>query len=89
MQDCIAHTEIRFGNKQTHLRRISEVLKIPLEDMVFFDDQHGHCRNARALGVVSVQVPHGGVTRAAFKQILDEFAQSEPGRARAARAETT
>ncbi|CAE8639572.1 unnamed protein product, partial [Polarella glacialis] len=74
MSTCIAHCEIRFGNKQAHLRNIAQKLNVALEDMVFFDDQSGHVRDAKALGVTAVQVPHGGVTNAAFGQALEDFA---------------
>mmetsp|Transcript_73380 Transcript_73380/g.215122 ORF Transcript_73380/g.215122 Transcript_73380/m.215122 type:complete len:285 (+) Transcript_73380:91-945(+) len=75
MKDCIAHAEIRFDNKQVHLRRISEQLRIPLEEMVFFDDQSGHCCDARDIGVTAVQTPWGGVTHEKFSQALEDFAR--------------
>lgn len=74
MWDCVAHAEIHYGSKQGHLRSIAQKLGISLEHMVFFDDQMGHIRDARALGVTAVHTPRNGVTWAAFEEALRNFA---------------
>lgn len=75
MRDCVAQTEIHSGSKQGHLREIASGLGVALEDMVFFDDRAMHCQDVIEIGVVSVEVPVGGVTYAALNLALEAFAQ--------------
>lgn len=75
MRDCVAQSEIHSGSKQEHLREIAAGLGVALEDMVFFDDRAMHCQDVIEIGVVSVEVPVGGVTYAALDLALEAFAR--------------
>ena len=74
--DCMDVQEITKGNKQGHLRRISETTGIALEDMLFFDNERGNCLDVADLGVTVAWVPDG-VTAGAWEQSLERF--PEPG----------
>ena len=74
--DTMQVLEITKGNKQGHLRRISENTGIALEDMIFFDNERGNCLDVAKLGVTVAWVPDG-VTAGAWEQSLERF--PEPG----------
>ncbi len=64
--------EIHKGCKTIHLKNISKQTGVALEDMVFFDDQYGNCRDVASIGVTAVYTPDG-LTRKAFDEALDKF----------------
>ena len=79
MKQCIDHAEIHYGNKQGHLKQISEALGVDLTDMIFFDDQRGHITDAKAIGVSAVQTPRGGVSWKHFQSALQDLARGGHG----------
>lgn len=55
----IRFREIYPGSKIKHLHRISKDSGIPLQNMVFFDDELRNIRDTQTLGVHAVLVPNG------------------------------
>lgn len=51
--------EIYPGNKFTHLRRIMDKTKIPIEEIVFFDDEYRNISDIQSMGIESVFVNNG------------------------------
>uniref|UniRef100_A0A6T7L766 Magnesium-dependent phosphatase-1 n=1 Tax=Coccolithus braarudii TaxID=221442 RepID=A0A6T7L766_9EUKA len=76
MDDVVQVEEICKGNKRGHLKRIAQVTGIPLEEMLFFDNERGNCIDVAELGVTVAWVPDG-VTAYAWEQSLEQF--PEPG----------
>jgi len=76
LQDCMSYVQIHKGNKQGHFRQIAKDSGVALEDMVFFDDQHGNIRNVSELGVTCVLTPDG-VERKHFDQAMSQFASKK------------
>uniref|UniRef100_A0A7S3B824 FCP1 homology domain-containing protein n=1 Tax=Haptolina ericina TaxID=156174 RepID=A0A7S3B824_9EUKA len=72
LDDCMHIEEIAKGNKQGHLRRISDTTGVPLEEMIFFDNERGNCLDVAALGVTVAWVPEG-VTAGAWEQSLERY----------------
>jgi magnesium-dependent phosphatase 1 len=70
--DCIDVEEITKGNKQGHLKRISEATGSELEEMIFFDNERGNCIDVAALGVTVAWVPEG-VTANAWEDSLERY----------------
>lgn len=64
--------EIHKGCKTTHLKNIAKKTGVPLQDMIFFDDQYGNCRDVAELGVTVAYTPNG-VTRQIFQEALGKF----------------
>ena len=64
--------EIHKGNKQGHLRSISERTGIPLTEMLFLDNERGNCVDVAALGVTVAYTP-SGVTAGAWEAALARF----------------
>lgn len=64
--------EIYKRCKSHHLRNIAKQTGVPLEDMIFFDNQYGNCQDVAKVGVTSVYTPEG-VTRKAFEEGLAKF----------------
>jgi len=77
IKDAIQVLEITKGNKQGHLRRISESTGVPLEQMLFFDNERWNCEQVAALGV-SVSYCPDGVTSRVWERALSCF--PSPGR---------
>eukprot|EP00038_Savillea_parva_P025001 m.45794 g.45794 ORF g.45794 m.45794 type:complete len:191 (-) comp6695_c0_seq1:217-789(-) len=59
MHDLVAYKRIHKGSKKNHLRAIAQESGVSLEEMVFFDDQHGNIRDVSSLGVLSIRTPYG------------------------------
>lgn len=72
IKDCIALEQIRKGNKQRHLSALAESSGVPLEEMLFFDNEMGNCVDVAALGVTVAYVPDG-VTASAWRHALRSF----------------
>ena len=62
-----ASSQIYKANKQTHFKKLSAELGVPLDQMVFFDNERGNITSVAKIGVHSVYCPDG-MTR----QIWDE-----------------
>ncbi|XP_070582531.1 magnesium-dependent phosphatase 1 [Erythrolamprus reginae] len=69
------YTEIYPGSKTTHFQRLSQQSGIPLQKMLFFDDESRNIRDVSTLGVVCIPVPRG-MTLSLLKEGLETFAQS-------------
>ena len=68
--------EIYPGNKTAHFAQIQKQSKIPLSEMLFFDDEKKNIRDLTQLGVVSILVSNKiGVTMQVVKDGLAEFAK--------------
>eukprot|EP00729_Bicosta_minor_P021610 gene21610-25089_t len=76
LQDCVAYAQIHKGSKSGHFRELSRDSGIPVEDMVFFDDQRGNIQTVSAIGVTSILTPDG-VEQKHFDQALEQYAQSK------------
>eukprot|EP00415_Alexandrium_ostenfeldii_P003259 UN3259 len=63
---------IHKGNKQGHLRQISETIGCKLEEMIFFDNEPYNCYDVAAIGVTCVFCP-GGVTEEVWRSALAAF----------------
>ena len=68
--------EICPDDKRDQFERLSERSGIPLEEMVFFDNEPGNVRSVARMGVTCVYSPEG-VTNDAWRLALDEFPASE------------
>jgi magnesium-dependent phosphatase 1 len=64
--------EIASDSKVKHFRRISAATKVPLEDMLFFDNEFGNCQAVSDLGVTVAYCP-GGVTNEIWKAAVEAF----------------
>ena len=51
---------------------IARKTKVPLEDMIFFDNEHGNCETVAGVGCTVLFTPDG-VTRAGFEEALNKF----------------
>ncbi len=69
--------EIYKGSKTIHLKNISKKTGKPLQEMVFFDDQYGNCKDVSSTGATVVYTPEG-LTRERFQEAIDNF--PAPGR---------
>jgi magnesium-dependent phosphatase 1 len=65
--------EIRKDSKEQHFQRISSTTGVAMQDILFFDNERGNCREVSKLGVVVGYCPDG-VT----KQIWDVSLQAFP-----------
>ena len=61
---------------QTHFKRIAHASKIPLDKMLFFDNEARNVRSVSRLGVTCVHTPDGMTTRL-FKEGLARFASGQ------------
>jgi len=55
----VDYREIYPGSKVKHLKKISKDSGVPLEKMLFFDDEARNIADARDIGVDAVLVKHG------------------------------
>ena len=69
------YMEIYPGCKKKHFSRFRGESGIEYSDMVFFDDEGRNIRDLKEVGVVSVLVPHSGVTRKLVEEGLALFAK--------------
>jgi len=72
MKQCFQIEEIHKGSKRSHLRSISELTGVPLEEMLFFDNELGNCNDVASIGVTVAYVPDG-VTAAAWERALELY----------------
>lgn len=72
VKDVMQVEEIRFGDKQTHLKNIAAHTGIALEDMLFLDNESGNCASVASLGVTVALTPKG-LTKHAWGQALSQF----------------
>ncbi|KAK3284815.1 hypothetical protein CYMTET_7559 [Cymbomonas tetramitiformis] len=68
--------EIFPGKKTTHFKNLHETSRIPLADMIFFDNEHRNCKDVSALGVTCVYTPDG-MTKRNWEEGLKTFAQKK------------
>jgi len=64
--------EIAYDSKTLHFERISATTGVPLDSMLFFDNESGNCRSVSRQGVSVCYCPNG-VTREAFDQAIKSF----------------
>ena len=74
IMDCIDEraNEINKGNKRGHLQRISDATGVPLDEMLFFDNERDNLIDVAPMGVTCAWVPEG-VTAAAWASSLERF----------------
>lgn len=72
LSECAHSSHIYKHNKQVHFQRLAEEFGIPLEDMLFFDNEPGNIRNVSKIGVKCVHSPDG-VTMEAWQRGLSLF----------------
>lgn len=70
--------EIAKDSKVKHFKRISEQCNIAMEDILFFDNEIGNCRQVADLGVTVAYCPDG-VTNNIWKRVLTEEFPSTNG----------
>mmetsp|Transcript_29903 Transcript_29903/g.45872 ORF Transcript_29903/g.45872 Transcript_29903/m.45872 type:complete len:288 (+) Transcript_29903:82-945(+) len=68
--------EIAHDSKVQHFQRISQQTGIHLEDMLFFDNESGNCREVAKLGVTVAYTPDG-VTTQMFDVACEAFPQTK------------
>ena len=73
LHEAASYVEIKYANKTDHFRSISSASGIPVEEMVFFDDQQGNIDDVSNIGVVSVLTPKG-VEMKHFEEALTRYA---------------
>ena len=57
--DCFDAREITKESKSSHFRRLKEKYACDYEDMLFFDNEYGNCREISSLGVTVAFSPDG------------------------------
>ena len=57
--DCFDAREITKESKSTHFRRLMEKYACTYEDILFFDNEYGNCREISQLGVTVAFSPDG------------------------------
>ncbi len=57
--DCFDAREITKESKSSHFRRLREKYSCDYEDMLFFDNEYGNCREIASLGVTVAFSPEG------------------------------
>lgn len=72
IKDVMMVEEIRFNNKQVHLKNIAAKTGVALEEMLFLDNERGNCNDVASLGVTVAYTPNG-VTTAAWEKALAAF----------------
>ena len=68
--------EIAKDSKVEHFRRIVDSCGVSPEDILFFDNESGNCREVARMGVTVVYVPDG-VTSGAWKVAKETFPQTD------------
>ena len=69
----LTYKEIFPDCKVKHFNNLTKSSKIPLEEMLFFDDEHRNIRDLTAHGVVCILVDDSGVNRRTLKNGLLKF----------------
>lgn len=69
----IPFKEIYPGCKTTHFENLCKHTNIPLNEMLFFDDEERNIKDLTAIGVVSVLVDDRGVTRKTVREGLLKY----------------
>ena len=67
--------EIYPGCKITHFENLTKHTKIPMSEMLFFDDEERNIRDLTAVGVVCVLVDERGVNRKTMNDGFLKFAK--------------
>eukprot|EP00898_Chlorokybus_atmophyticus_P005131 jgi/Chlat1/5619/Chrsp369S05381 len=76
LDSYFSHKEIYPGGKTTHLTRISKASGVPLNQIVFFDDEFRNIRDTRGIGVHAVHADdRQGVTMALVTEALVKYQQ--------------
>ena len=57
--DCFDAREITKESKSSHFRRLKEKYECDYEEMLFFDNEYGNCREISSLGVTVAFSPEG------------------------------
>jgi magnesium-dependent phosphatase 1 len=71
--DVFAHKEIyKARSKEVHFRTLAEKTGIPLDEMVFYDNQMNNMNAVSRLPVTCIYTPDG-VTRELFEKSLKVF----------------
>ncbi|XP_070575388.1 magnesium-dependent phosphatase 1-like [Ptychodera flava] len=72
------YKEIYPGKKTTHFKRFQDAMKVPYEDMLFFDDEGRNIRDIGAIGVTCIFIDEDiGLTKAVFEDGLQQFAKNK------------
>lgn len=72
LKDCFAHAEIYKGSKTNHFRSISSKTGVPVNQMLFLDNEYGNCQTVARIGVTVLYTPEG-VKRADFEDAIAKF----------------
>ncbi|VEN46348.1 unnamed protein product [Callosobruchus maculatus] len=59
----LSYVDIHPGHKFQHLEKIKKSSGVDFSEMLFFDDDQRNVRDISSMGVVSVLVPEGGITK--------------------------
>ena len=70
---------IYSDSKTAHFERISAQSGVPLESMIFFDNEYGNIRSVSQMGVTCIYCPQG-VTTKAWQAALASFPAKSPVR---------
>jgi magnesium-dependent phosphatase 1 len=70
--DCFDAREITKESKSSHFRRLKERYACDYEDILFFDNEYGNCREISSLGVTVAFSPEG-VTGDVWAEALAAF----------------
>ena len=70
--DCFDAREITKESKSSHFRRLKEKYSCSYEDMLFFDNEYGNCREISQLGVTVAFSPDG-VTGDVWAEAIQAF----------------
>ncbi len=73
IQDRFPYQEIYPGSKVKHLKKISDLSRVPLDKMLFFDDEHRNLADLRPYGVRCQHVA-SGMSEELFSEGLELFA---------------
>ncbi|XP_060112729.1 magnesium-dependent phosphatase 1 isoform X1 [Heteronotia binoei] len=71
----LRYKEIYPGSKVTHFQRLSQKSRVPLSQMLFFDDEDRNIRDVSKLGVTCIRV-RNGMNLSLLKTGLEAFARS-------------
>lgn len=59
ISDRFVQKEIYPGDKKKHIRTIAKNLKLPLENIIFFDDEFRNITSTASIGVKAIHTPDG------------------------------
>ena len=72
LEDVFDVVEISKDDKRYHFERIREATGLAFEDMVFFDNEYGNCRDISSMGVTVGYCPEG-VTSDVYQAAMAAF----------------